>query len=573
MAEPQSMNALLQAAAAHFERNELDEADALCSQILTDTSSADASHLRGLIAVSRGDYVGAADYLTAAVAQAPEDAAMHLRLAGVLLALEDRERAPGVAEKAVSLNPDDREAHLYLAQARLLQKRFDDANASALRALAMAPEWPRALEILALIAVEGGKRERAMQLAERALAGNAQRAVAHRVIADVQVFRRNYDAARQHYDAALSIEPKNGKILSNYATLLSRAGEPELATEAFQKSLRYLPRNSAAVHGLALALLVQGRLSEGWQLYGSRAFVQKGTPRRPELPQLNRLPKPGERVLVWLDEGVGDQVMWASVIPDLIQTGADLIVECDRRLIPLFQRAFSQAAFMPRTDPPTPIPGTSPTAQFSISSDAAAWLRGRFEDFPSRSYLAPSPQLAQELRDKYRRGRSDTPVVGISWKTAADGKVADEKTLPLTAWGPILHMPGVTFVNLQYGDSADDVAAAQKRFGISITSDASIDPITDIDAFAAQVAAMDLVITASNATAHVAGALGVPTWVLVPKGFGGMWHWFLARDDSPWYPTVRIFRQQTKGDWGPVIAAASEAFVNFIDTRQSASTS
>ena len=573
MAEPQSMNALLQAAAAHFERNELDQADALCSQILNDASSADALHLRGVIAISRNDYVGAADYLTAAVAHAPEDFAMHLRLAGVLLALEDRERAPAIAEKAVSLNPNDREAHLYLAQARLLQKRLDDANAAALRALAMAPEWPRALEILALIAVEAGKRERAMQLAERALTGNAQRAIAHRVIADVHVFRKNYEAARQHYEIALGIEPKHGKILAHYALLLARAGEPELAVEAFQKSLRYLPHNAAAIHGLALALLTLGRLNEGWPLYHSRNFVQKRAPRRPDLPPLDRLPKTSERVLVSLDEGVGDQIMWASLLPDLIKTGADLNVECDARLIPLFQRSFPTVAFVPWTEPPTPVPGTPPIGQFSISNDAASWLRGTFEDFPQRAYLAPQAQLREELRAKYRRGRSETLLVGISWKTAADGKVADEKTLPLTEWGPILHMPGVTFVNLQYGDSRDDIAAAQKDCGVAISSDSTIDPVVDIDAFAAQVAALDLVITTSNATAHVAGALGIPTWVLVPKGFGGIWHWFLTRDDSPWYPTVRIFRQQIKGDWAPVIASASEALVNFIDAHQSASTS
>ena len=570
MADPHSMNALLHAAAAHFERNELDQADALCSEILAEAPSADAWHLRGLIAISRNDYVRAAEHLTAAVEQAPEDFAMHLRLSGALLALEDRERAPAIAEKTVALNPNEREAHLYLAQARLLQKRFDEANAAALRALAMTPEWPRALEILALIAVEAGKRERGLQLAERALAGNAQRAIAHRVIADVHVFRRNYETARHHYEAALRIEPKHGKILAHYALLLARLGEPEQAVETYQRSLRYLPRNTAAVHGLSLALLSLGRLNEGWPLYRNRHLFQKQAPRRADLPQLDHLPAAGERVLVWLDEGVGDQIMWASLLPDLIRTGADLIVECDPRLLPLFQRSFPQASFVPWTEPPAPISGAPPTAQFSISNDAASWLRERFENFPQRSYLVPQSQREQELRAKYRRARSESLVVGISWKTAADGKVADEKSLPLTEWGPILHMPGVTFVNLQYGDSSDEIAAAQKSFGVTIVSDSSIDPLTDIDTFAAQVAAMDLVITTSNATAHVAGALGIPTWVLVPKGFGGIWHWFLTHDDSPWYPATRIFRQPTKGDWASVMAVTSEALVNFIDARQSA---
>src|SRR5262249_41271270 len=157
--------------------------------------------------------------------------------------------------------------------------------------------------------------------------------------------------------------------------------------------------------------------------------------------------------------------------------GAELIVECDVRLIPLFQRSFPSVVFIPWTDPPTVIPGAPPTGQFSMSDDASGWFRQTFEDFPKRrSYLTPPPHLGQKLRDKYQGARINAPLIGVSWRTAEGGKTTEEKTLPLSAWGPILHMPGVTFVNLQYGATAEEIAAAQNQFNVKIESDPAIDP-------------------------------------------------------------------------------------------------
>ncbi len=570
MTAPPPMNALLQKAAAHFERSELEEAEALCVDVLTRAPTAEAWHLRGLIAINRRDYIQAAEYLTAAVALAPDNFEMHLRLGGALLALEDRARAPEIVEKAVALGPTDREARLYLGQAHLLQKRFDEANAAAVHALAMSPEWPRALELAALIALESGRRDRALQLAQRVLAIESRLPVAHRVAGDVHVFLKNYGLAREHYNAALTLEPKSGKILAHYALLLSRIGEIEEAVDVYQKSLRYLPGGVSAQHGLSMALLAKGRLREGWPLYRRRRSVQKLAARHEIFPRMERPPKAGERVLVWLEEGLGDQIMWASLIPDLQKIGADLIVECDERLIPLFQRSFPDITPIPWTEPAAPIPGARPIGQFSMSDDAASWFRDSIDDFPARrSYLIAPQGLKQTLHTKYRRGRENKLVIGVAWRTAQGGKVADEKTLPLLEWGPLLHMPGVVFVNLQYGDCKEEIAAAQAKLNVRIESDPSIDPVSDVDAFTAQVAAMDLVITTSNATAHVAGALGIPTWVLVPKGFGALWHWFIGHDISPWYPSVRIFRQTEKGNWNTVVDAASSALVDFVDAGRS----
>jgi ADP-heptose:LPS heptosyltransferase len=127
-------------------------------------------------------------------------------------------------------------------------------------------------------------------------------------------------------------------------------------------------------------------------------------------------------------------------------------------------------------------------------------------------------------------------------------------------------MPGATFVNLQYDSDLEEVANAAREFGARIISDPEIDAGGDLDDYAAQVAAMDLVISTSSASAHMGGALNVPTWVFVPLGIGGLWHWFTDREDSPWYPSVRLFRQSTRGEWGDVIERASTALDAFMQS-------
>jgi hypothetical protein len=130
------------------------------------------------------------------------------------------------------------------------------------------------------------------------------------------------------------------------------------------------------------------------------------------------------------------------------------------------------------------------------------------------------------------------------------------RSIPLAAWAPILAQPAFGFVNLQYGDCRADLEAVRRDLGVEILHDESVDPLKNLDDFAAQTAAMDLVISIDNSTVHMAGALNVPVWVMLPAVPD--WRWMLDRSDSPWYPSVRLFRQATAGEWTPVIARVAK---------------
>jgi hypothetical protein len=133
-------------------------------------------------------------------------------------------------------------------------------------------------------------------------------------------------------------------------------------------------------------------------------------------------------------------------------------------------------------------------------------------------------------------------IVGLSWRSKNES-IGRAKSADLKEWGPVLQTAGVWFINLQYGDVTEDLAEAKKCLGVDVFNDPEIDSSGDLDDFFAQVAALDLVISTSNTTVHVAGSLNVPTWLLLPRGGAALWYWFLKRSDSPWYPSVRIYRQ------------------------------
>lgn len=173
-------------------------------------------------------------------------------------------------------------------------------------------------------------------------------------------------------------------------------------------------------------------------------------------------------------------------------------------------------------------------------------------------FLTPDSDAVARQRRQLEARAAGRPLVGLSWRSR-NAAYGQPKSLALTDLLPLLRRD-VFWVDVQYGDTAEERAAVITAGGPEIWRDPDIDPLQDLDAAAAQVAALDLVITSSNTAAHLAGALGVPTWLLLPApGYGLLWYWFLDRSDSPFYPTLRCFRQSRPGNWADAVAAVAEA--------------
>ena len=263
----------------------------------------------------------------------------------------------------------------------------------------------------------------------------------------------------------------------------------------------------------------------------------------------------GKRILIWSEQGVGDKLLFAGLLPELARASAACTLEIEERLVPLFRRSFPQVDIVARRDPPDP---SLALAAFDLQmplGDLPRFLRPSLGSFrPLGSYLKGDPALTDELRRRYRRPAFAT--VGIAWASRAP------KGIPLADFAPLLTLPGTKWVSLQYGDHADEIRSVERQLGTRIECDPSIDPLSNLDGSVAQTAALDAVVTIQNATLYVAGALGLPTFALTPAGPD--WRWF-GRDTSPWHESVKLYRRQETAGNEPALAHLAADFAAWLD--------
>lgn len=355
----------------------------------------------------------------------------------------------------------------------------------------------------------------------------------------------------------------------NLAIALAQAGD----WEAFDDLSRQLMLQNSAPEILwlrALVCLSYGRFEEGWSYYGARWRLPPtawNSPRRDlGLPPLTPGTRPEKPFWLWTEQGIGDEILLASVLNDACKAGFDFVFGCNPRNIPLFQRRFPELRVKDiNTVTRADLAGIG---QQMPLADLTALLRPDWASFDNQdAYLQPDPGLRDRLRQRYVSRQPGNLLVGISWDSGKAAR-ARQKSTDLADWLPILQMPGITFVNLQYGYTQPALAEMRTKFGIDILHDSSVNPLGPTDPAAAQIAAMDMVITVSNTAAHIAGALGVPTLVLLPATYGLQWYWFRDTERSPWYSSLTLLRQQRPGTWQPVIGAAKARLEQFIAGRR-----
>ena len=245
----------------------------------------------------------------------------------------------------------------------------------------------------------------------------------------------------------------------------------------------------------------------------------------------------GKRVLYWLEQGVGDQIFHASMIEDLAKL-CDVTVYCSRRLSKMFARSFPQVKVLH----PQQLRSFDFDYQMTYS-DVGQVVRKSFDDFPKkRGFLKADPVKVAEYRAKYEALAPGNKIVGLSWRSTNPNQGAG-KSVPLEFLDEHLKIPGITFVSLQYGETADELKETR------IHRDDTVNQLWDMESFAAQVAAMDQVLTISNTTLHTAGALGVKTLGMLARGNCRWWYWFTGRTDSPFYPSIELVRCHEDLDW------------------------
>lgn len=244
--------------------------------------------------------------------------------------------------------------------------------------------------------------------------------------------------------------------------------------------------------------------------------------------------------------GVGDHVLYGTLIADVQRRyGGPVTVAVEPRLTALFARSFPGGSITV-VDRGVPVPDATIQCPFG---SLGAWVRHQDADFGDGIYLKPDNARSAVLRKRYAAlGGPGNRLVGLSWRSG-NWQVGDYKSLDLQALLPILQRPGYVWINLQYGAVDAEIATFRQQHGITIHQDTDIDPMQDLDGFAAQVSALDCVISSSNSTVHFAGAQGVPCYMLLAAGRGRMWYWPRQGMRAAWYSSLRLLRQDSPGNW------------------------
>jgi tetratricopeptide (TPR) repeat protein len=508
----------------------------------------------GRIALARGNAAAAKEWLIRAIAVDPRPETL-VTLADALIELLDFQAAARQCRAAIALSPDYPEAHHTLGVALGMVKDYAGAIGSLREALRHRPQFLVAHIDLGRLLIAAGRYLEAKTELERVLA-HAPKQPSALVFHGIACHELGeFATAIESFEKALVVEPDPATLCS-LAAVHRDSGNLPKAIERYEKALEQAPGSAEVRNDYAITLLAGGEFERGWDLYESR-WEANNWPDRAwyRQPPWQGQPLAGKSLLVWGEQGIGDQMMFASLLPELLPQAGSCTVVCEKKLVRLFERSFPAAQIVERrTRAHDQLLQEPFDYQIGIAS-LGQHFRRSFADFPRHAgYLRADPRKVEAWRERLAAlgpGRK----VAISWKGGFVGTRRHLRSIDLEAWLPILKTPGVEFISLQYTEgAAAEVEALREKHGITVHHWPEV--IEDYDETAALVCALERVVSVCTALIHLTGAMGRPAWILVPA----VPEWRYMREGSrmPWYPAVELYRQPRIGEWNEVIERVSE---------------
>jgi len=499
-------------------------------------------------------------YYRQALALKPGLVEANMNLGQLLQAMDRHEQAIEFYQKVLALKPDHAEAYVNLGNALYVLGRREEAVRHYEQALVLKSDYAEAHVLLGNALHVLCRREKAVQHYKQALVLDPGNAEAYLGLGNTLHALNRHDDATQCYEKTLALRPDDAKTHVLYGNMLSMLDRYEEAIQCYDKALALKPHLSTAKWHKSLLYLSMGYFAEGWELYESRwaGVLDEKFLRRYLQPRWDGDYVKGS-LLIWGEQGLGDYILFSSMIPELKERADSIVLEVEPRLVKLFAQSFPYARVIPRAKELY----TGPVDAHESLAGLGKFLRSSWEAFPRREYgyLIPDDELTAKLRE--RLTAEHRVVVGLSWSSIKPW-LHEPISAPLRDFEALLRLPGCRFVDLQYGDTLTEREMVACETGVLVERLEDVDNTNDLDALAALISACDLVVTISNTTAHLAGALGKPTWVLVPYSKTRVWHWFKGREESPWYPCVRVIRQQRGQPWVDLISSVAGEISNFI---------
>lgn len=489
------------------------------------------------------------------------------------------------AQLAIAIAPTAPEAWYNLALGEAGQGRIDDARKALERARVLAQNSPDAQNSIGLKFMELGDLVSAQSCLERALDLSPGHVMARANLGQLRQHQGRLPEAEALLRQALESAPELPQLAVNLGSLLHELGRYEEAVAILKRAIRQDPtllqawKNLAVVHtslgrdidaqhfyqrmlqldstnpeahwGLALLQIKAGDYASAWRNFEYRWQVSTLHLHaiRTTKPSWNGQQMKGT-LLLWGEQGIGDQILFGSILPETLPYADRTVVALDKRLIPLFQRSMPGLEFVDLVQ-------TNERLGYEAQAPLGS-LPLRFRQSANDFLAVRHPYLrADQGRVQAFRRRVERPgklVCGISWHSSRK-QLGPHKSIRLeqlvSALGPAQHH----FVTLQYGSTEAERQALVGSGGVEIQSLEDVDCFSDIDGLASLITACDVVVTVSNSTAHLAGALGKKTLLLLPCSEGRLWYWANHGGSNPWYPSIEMFAQLTLGDWSHPLTA------------------
>lgn len=458
-----------------------------------------------------------------------------------LLALDARDFAAAERSFRRVLKDDPRHvpAVVNLGVAMREAGRMEESLACFQRAAAIDPNNAEALNNLGLALHHDGQSKDAIRLFKRVL--QLKPGFTQALVNWGNALRDGGDlaGAAARFDEALAIEPSGLEALNNSASVALESGRLDEAARRYERAMALAPAYPEARAGMAQVRLRERRFGEGWDLYESRFDTNPPQATRRVLPVSPLESLDGvRRLAVWMEQGIGDQVLFSTLLPDLIARGIEPVVEVDPRLVELHRRGLPKATFVTPSESAEAFARCD--AHVAIGS-LARFLRRDANDFASqpRAVLAADPARVAQMRQAI----GDGPAIAIAWRSIQKGHrkaLAERKSIPLEAFARLARDTGARLVDVQYGETAAERAAFEEQHPGVLLRIPGFDSFNDLEGLAAALVACGRLVSGSNVTVHLAGAIGVHTDLLY-MDWPPFSYWVAdAGGHSPWYPSVRV---------------------------------
>lgn len=460
-------------------------------------------------------------------------------------------------ERAIVLNPDYSEAHTNLGTSLLEEGRPEEAIKCHNRAIELNPDCAEAHNNLGTALMKQGRFDNAITSYNEALFLKPEYAEAHNNLGTSLMAQNKFDAAIISHKRAIELKPDYAEAYNNLGTVLKGVGNPEEAIAYYKQAIE-LKQDYAQAHlNMAFALLLTKNFKEGLQEYEWRLRLNKHTTETDQKPMWDGSSLNGKSILVYTEQGIGDSIQFVRYLPKVKEQGGYVIFECQQNLCRLLKdcdgideirEMASHSKSLVKFDAQIPLLSIPRISDVTVDSIPQ-----------SQSYIKPDPVLVSHWRAKLNN--DNNLKVGIVW--AGNPKHVDDRnrSCSLNDFLQLTSISGLTFYSLQKGVASAETNNHPK--GIKIVNlDNELNDFADT---AAAIDNLDLVIAVDTAVAHLAGAIGKPVWTLLP--FVPDWRWMLERSDSPWYPSMRLFRQTQSNDWAGVFNQVKEALIQERDNR------